>query len=254
MKLSEDDVRQMVRLLGETAALQGGHTEKKRYLMNGLCKLINVDAWIWSLGCQIKPGEPQVFVGFLHGGFTDERFSHFLSAVEHPDMARVASKFAEQLQDRKKLTTMRRHEIDPSQLAESSDAGLLWQKADIGSLMLSGFPLDETSISCVGLYRRLKDAPLDDRAKTIAHIILDEVPWLHLSGWPEDRGATVPQLYPRQRIVLNLLLDGLGRKQIADRMKITENTVSGYIKDIYRHFKVSSHVELMKKFLHAEVK
>ena len=42
--LSESDVRQMVRLLGETAALEGGHAEKKRYLMDGLCHIINVDS------------------------------------------------------------------------------------------------------------------------------------------------------------------------------------------------------------------
>ena len=84
------------------------------------------------------------------------------------------------------------------------------------------------------------------------HIVLSEVTWLHLSGWPEDYGADVPKLYPRQRVVLNLLLDGMGRKQIASQMGITENTVSGYAKDVYRHFGVNSHVDLMRKFLHSE--
>ena len=51
--------------------------------------------------------------------------------------------------------------------------------------------------------------------------------------------------------LLNLLLDGRDRKQIADQMGISENTVSGYAKDVYRHFDVNSHVELMRKFLHA---
>ena len=50
-------------------------------------------------------------------------------------------------------------------------------------------------------------------------------------------------------MVLNLLLDGLGRKKIAQHLEITENTVAGYVKDIYNHFGVRSQPELMQKFL-----
>ena len=252
MTLPETTVRKMVRLLGEAAALSGGINEKKRYLMNGVCSLIQADAWVWSLGCQIKPDEPQVFVGFLHGGFSEDRFTAFLKAVEHPDMAQISSRFAEAIRLDNSHTTMRREEIDTAGLAALSEAGPLWEQADIGSLMLSGYPLDAESLSTIGFYRALGVEPFSDLEKQIAHIILSEVPWLHQSGWPEDRGATVPQLYPRQRIVLNLLLDGLPRKQIASQMGISDNTVSGYAKDVYRHFGVNSHVELMRKFLHAE--
>ena len=163
MVISEKDVRAMVRLLGETAALGGGHAEKKRHLMGGLCELINADAWVWTLGCQIKPNEPQVFVGFLHGGFDDTRFSRYLEAVEHKDMGRIASRFAENLQLNKGITTMRRDEMDPDGEVYKSDAGLLWEKADIGSLMLTGYPLDEASISCAAFYRKFNDDLFGER-------------------------------------------------------------------------------------------
>lgn len=84
----------------------------------------------------------------------------------------------------------------------------------------------------------------------MVHIILSEVPWLHMNGWPEDMGVSIPNLSPRQRTVLNLLLDGLDRKQIASELGISENTVSGYTKDVYRHFSVNSHVGLMKKLIY----
>ena len=54
--ISEADSRSMIRLLGETAAIQGGHAEMKRFLMNGLCDLIGADAWVWTLSIIIVPG------------------------------------------------------------------------------------------------------------------------------------------------------------------------------------------------------
>lgn len=246
--ISEYDARAMVKLLGETAAVDGGHAEKKRFLMNGLCQLIGANAWVWALGCQIEPGSPQIYVNYLHGGFDEEKYANLLKALENPVMAKVVAPFFQELADTGKHLTMLRQEIDPEGLALRDGVREFWTAADIGPLILSNVPLDENSMSCIAIYRSLNAEPFTEREKKMAHIILDEVPWLHMSGWPEDRGVSVPKLYPRQRIVLNLLLDGLGRKQIAANMKITENTVSGYTKDIYKHFKVNSHVELMHKF------
>ena len=55
-------------------------------------------------------------------------------------------------------------------------------------------------------------------------------------------------LSPRLRTTLNFLLEGLGRKQIAAHLCISENTVSGYVKEVYRFYKVQSQPELMKFF------
>lgn len=247
--IEEADARAMVRLLGETAALEGGHTEKKRFLMDGLCGLVGADTWIWTLSCQLVPGGQQTYAGFIHGGFDEARFTQYLQAVEHPDMGKVAQHFFEELVKTRSAVTMQRGDIDPEGIAYDSVAGGLWAQADIGPLILSGHPLDANSASGIGIYRRLNDPPFTTREVQIVHIVLTEVPWLHLSGWPEDRGATVPSLYPKQRIVLNLLLDGMSRKQIAAHLNLSEHTVSGYAKDIYRHFGVHSHPELMKRFL-----
>ncbi len=102
--------------------------------------------------------------------------------------------------------------------------------------------------SGIGIYRRFGRPDFTDREIRITHIILKEVPWLHEQGWPEDRGATVHQLARRQRMALNLLIAGQGRKQIADHMKISVNTVHEYIKDIYDFFGVHSQAELMSRF------
>lgn len=248
--IEESDVRAMVRLLGEVAALAGGHNEKKRFLMEGLCELIRGDAWAWTLGTGMdKSDGKQIYCGVLHGGFDPDRFARLLEAIDHPDMPKATGAFWEEVFENGKHLTRPRHEIDRDGVASRGPARHAWDRADLGSLIISAMPIGDGCISGATIYRRVCDPDFTAREVKIAHIILQEVPWLHLSGWPEDRGATVPQLYPRQRMVLNLMLDGMGRKQIADSMGITVNTVGGYAKDVYRHFNVCSQAELMRKFL-----
>jgi DNA-binding CsgD family transcriptional regulator len=247
--INEDDARAMVRLLGETAACPGGHQDKKRFLMNGLSALVGADAWLWALTCRLTPGEPQIHVGYVRDGFEEEQFTKLLKIIEHPAIAEGSRLFFESVVDTMEHTTMTRLEMDPEQIVARSEVQQSWDEANLGDMILSGHPLDSNSLSGIGIYRRKNGGSFTDREKRIAHIVLSEVPWLHMADWPEDRGANVPKLYPRQRMVLNLLLDGLGRKQISHHLEITENTVAGYVKELYKHFGVQSQPELMRKFL-----
>ncbi len=56
-------------------------------------------------------------------------------------------------------------------------------------------------------------------------------------------------LSPRQRDVLDALLDGDSEKQIAARLKLSQPTVHEHVTAVYRHFEVSSRGELMSKFI-----
>lgn len=82
----------------------------------------------------------------------------------------------------------------------------------------------------------------------MAHILLSELPWLHDEGWPQDRGASIPRLSPRLRIVLNLLLDGRTRKEMASSLSLSEHTIAQYQKAIYSHFGVNSQTTLLRRF------
>ncbi len=248
MKLDEVDVRDMVRLVGEVAALSGSHAEKKRYLMEGLCKLVDADAWIWGLSCQREPEKPQVYVSMLRGGLTEEEFIRLLQAVEHPQMIEFASRFFIELKEGKSHLTRLRSQIADEARFEGSEAQAAWKKANLGPTILSLRPIDAQSSSAIALYRHFDRQHFTARESRMAHIILTEVPWLHEQGWPEDRGVSVPTLSKRQRLTLNLLILGQSHKQIADRMSISTNTLQGYVKDIYRHFGVNSQAELMNRF------
>lgn len=238
----------MVRLLGEVAALSGGLTDKKRYLIDGLCELIDVDCWLWTPIAPVKSGEPVVGAIALHSGFSESRFAAYLSATEHPDMARFNAIFIEEIQSRKAHTTRLRQQLDPEDDFVRSDVYPLWEAANIAPILLSCYPFVDGSFSLVALYRDKDKALFSKRDARIAHILLSEVPWLHAHALPLEKRFQELILAPRERTTLNLLMQGLGRQQIASHMGISENTLSGYIKRIYRLYNVQAHSELMHYF------
>jgi len=246
--LDEADVRAIVRLLGEVCALPGGHAEMKRHLMDGLAKLAGADAWVWCLVAEPRLSEPPVLVSYAQGGFTDERFAKFLAATEHPGSARNTATIIAAAREKRTQQTRLREQLIPTEEFLASSAYQAWCDADIAGVIVSLRQLDDVCQSAIGLYRGLDKPPFTLRESRIAHILISEVPWLHEFGWPEDRGATVPQLPPRQRQALNLLLQGNTRAQIAEHLAISPHTAAGYVKDIYRHFQVHSHAELITRF------
>jgi DNA-binding CsgD family transcriptional regulator len=246
--LADADVRAVVRLLGEALAMRSTASEVKHFLMDGLCELTGADRWVWGLCCQTAPGELPTFVSVNNGGFSGESFAHFMLAQEHPDMKWLNTPFMRDAKEGNGHITRTRQQIDPEFKFIESGAYPLWKKADVGPILLSMRTLDERSASMVALYRGFERNLFSPRESRIAHIVLSEIPWLHEQGWPEDRGVDVPRLTPRQRVTLNLLLEGQNRKSIAAHLNISLNTVQGYIRQIYTFFGVTSHFQLVRRF------
>ena len=252
LSLEENEIRAIVRLISRVVANPGNHAAKKRFLMDGLCDLIGANAWAWTLSCQRDPDKPQIYTSFLNGGFSEEGLVKVLQAIEHPDMVQIAAKFFSEIQKRQCHLTRLRYQITNKKRFESSGAHLAWKAANVGPTILSLRPLDGRSASVIGLYRHYNKEEFTAREARIAHVVVSEVPWLHEQGWPDDRGEKVPMLSKRQRLTLNLLIQGQSRKHIADNMNISVNTVQEYTKNIYRRFKVNSQAELMHRFLHGD--
>jgi DNA-binding CsgD family transcriptional regulator len=256
MILQEEDVRTIVRLVGEVCALPGDHAAKTSFLLKGLCEIIAADCWARVLISIPAPGQPYVHTGFSCGGFTEKEFAKYLEAVEHPASAQVASAMlmpAMQKNAGYHIT----HTIEQISLGayshfdeasfEEFEAAHLWKKAGIGTLLISCRQLDSTAGIAICLYRKAA-LPFTERENLIAHIVLSEVRWLHELGWPKDRGVSVPELSPRVRMVMHVLLQGGSRKAIADQLSLSLHTVNDYVKQIYQHFGVQSQSELMNRF------
>lgn len=253
--LTNDDVYRIVKILGDVAGMDAPLIEKKQHLLSEVSQLISADCWIWTLLAPTPPGQRPTVVGLIHGGFSEERLSAYFQALEHPDMGALNAPFLAQVYQTQSHTTRLRQQIDPENTFVTMPVYQLWQKADIAPLILSCHPFDDGSLSFIGLYRN-EQAPLfDEREARIAHVILSQVAWLHAESWPGTPKAgkyDFSNLSPRLRTVLNLLLEGMSRKQIASHLAITENTVSEYVKNIYRFFEVHSHAELMKHFRYGD--
>lgn len=245
--LSEEDVRDIVRLLGKVIVEPGGFTEKRRALMDGLCTLVNATSWAWCMA-EFDPDKPPSFIGFEHGGWDEKRFARYIEAMNHPDMEEVTRPSSIELKEKGRQLTRTLRQMDPPGRLESSDAGKLWKAADIGTLLISQRPMEGGGVSGVAVYRRYGEPHFDERESRIAHIVLSEVPWLHFQSFP-DRQETwsLERLYPRHRTVLNLLSEGWQRKQIADHLGLSVNTIHGYAKEVFRHFGVHSQSELIRR-------
>lgn len=242
----ESDIRAMVRLLGEVIAMRGDINDCRRRLMDGMCPLIGADSWLWCMA-EMEAGKPLSHSGILHGGFDDERFAWFLQAINHPSLAKANHIAAGFLAcEQRHLTLGRKRIEDPECPVLSGESGELWQKAGIGTLMLSLRPMETGGATGIGLYRQPGKPDFDKREIRIAHILLTEVSWLHYEAFPEKQSLS--RLSPRHRTVLNLLCEGWQRKKIAVHLKVTENTMNGYVKEIFRHFDVHSQSELVARF------
>jgi PAS domain S-box-containing protein len=64
-----------------------------------------------------------------------------------------------------------------------------------------------------------------------------------------DVNDTWPELTPRQREVLDLLMTGLGEKDVAEKLFLSRHTVHNHVKAIYRALGVSSRAELFARFI-----
>ncbi len=74
----------------------------------------------------------------------------------------------------------------------------------------------------------------------IAHVVLGRI------TAPDPEGSV---LSPRELEVLRLIADGLGNKQIADRLEISLSTVKTHIEDILARLKVSDRTQAAVKAL-----
>lgn len=210
MDVEEADLRVIVKLLGETAALPGGLMGKKLFVLDGLCDIAGSIEWVWALDS--TQGTTNSFS--LRRKIGDS-FHRQMEQAGDPSTATKEEPF---------------YELPPSHVICSTRT--------VNAMTQSKILL-------------LRDANLPAYSKrecNLALLVLNEIPWLHWQEW-KPLHPVRRNLSPRLRLTLDLLLVGLGRKEIADQIGISEGTVCGYIRKIYQKFGVNSQAELMRSRL-----
>ncbi len=247
-RLSSADARRIIGLVGEVAACGGELDAQKSFLMEGLCALIEADSWAWATTFRFEPKEVPLNPGFLCGGFSAAEFAKYQEALEHPDTAILNSGFTGEFQEKQTHLTRLRDQIDNTGYFLKSAVRPIWLAAGVEQVIQSVRPRKDGALSHLGFYRRPGRPAFSPRESRVVHIVLSEVPWLHEARMASDLGATVTHLTPRQRITLNLLLEGQPRPQIADHLGLSLDTVHGYVKGVFRQFGVHSQPALIARF------
>lgn len=252
--LTEEDTRELVGLVGETAMVPGNHVAKRKFLISGLAELVGADVWLSVISEWSLDDGPPFPLSLIHGGLSDNELAIVVEAnndAEHPPAENA--KWNEAVLNADTTITRMRRQLIPDDRAWYRNANTrLYREGFLDDFIFSAQPLPDCPVatfSGIGLHRRWGREPFTAREARMAHIVISEVQWLHqlsVDALPET--ASVSGLTPRMRSVLRYLLDGWTQKRIAVQVGLSPHTVNGYVKDLYRHFNVHSRNELFKRF------
>jgi FixJ family two-component response regulator len=87
------------------------------------------------------------------------------------------------------------------------------------------------------------------RDRSLPQILSSQGDWLSHYAANVPAKDQILKLSPRQREVLSFLLAGDALKEVAQKLQLSEHTVGDYVKQIYKHFSVSSRAELLALFI-----
>jgi DNA-binding CsgD family transcriptional regulator len=251
--LSEQDIRAIVRLLGEVAAIQTGPIDQKRYLLNGIMRMVGGDVWVWTQGFMGNADRPPAALQLLDEGWRDpEQRNWFYRSISdekhvHPGQVRFLAMLGERVRHLTMLTTdmTTREEFEAS-----ANYQLYYRHCGLFACVLSVYPFSSAGhYSGIGVHRVHGKPDFTERDRRILHLITSEIDWLHRAGVPESGAPSAVPLTQRQRQVLFFLLAGDSIKQVAAKLEISAHTVNDYVKLIHKHYNVSSRGELLSKFL-----
>jgi DNA-binding CsgD family transcriptional regulator len=247
--LTLTDVERIVRLVSEAGdpTVDVAVPERKRMLLEGLARLVEADIWCWSTAV-FNPDIPgdAASIKMVDGGWIDgQERGRFIRSLNDPDLRATQVSLLDVVRARH-LTVDRGHF---PQRVEQRSMDAAWRAAGIGQYLVSFYPLGDTANSVVGFYRRQETPLFTDRDRTIVHVVVSQVGWLHCHGLDVPAKVTVLQLSRREREVMSFLLIGDSQKQVARKLELSEHTVGDYVKQIYKHFEVNSRAELLAHFI-----
>jgi DNA-binding CsgD family transcriptional regulator len=100
------------------------------------------------------------------------------------------------------------------------------------------------------LFRPASSPPFDETDRTLMSLMLRAVaPLVDRDIFQDERALMDAALTPRQIDVLQRLLTGDSKKQIARQLTLSQHTVHAHIRQIYKTLDVASRGELMSRFV-----
>lgn len=247
--LPQEAVVGVVRLLGEIAGMECPVSERRRALMERMSELLEADGWLWT-STRVDQAERRPYsVGLIHGGLTDEQIIGISEASETAlQPPPEDGPLSVLVREGDHFTRTRQQVVSDEVWYSHPNTRQYRLNRGLDHFLYSIYPLSPEHCSAIGFFRRIGGEPFTDLQRRLCHIVFSNVRWLHEASFPEHEGRACATLTPRLRTVLVCLLDGRQKDEIARMLHISTNTVKTHIRSIYRHFGVSSQIELMHHF------
>ncbi len=235
-------------LLGRTALMDGSLRARRAYLTQELAALLDADGWMWAVSCYDETGAAPTVMESLHGGLSEEQLaSYFDAEAARQAPLPIDEPIRKRLARGRPITVTRQELVDDDTWFSHGTVKTYLLERGLGDVLFSLTPLEGGLCAGMAFFRftgrrsfglrernalRMAAAALPDSPPELAQPHKEQT--LHLSE--------------RKRLVLSLLLEGYGRQDIAGFLHLSELTVKDYIKAVYHHFDVSSHLELIRLF------
>ncbi|QDU27124.1 Bacterial regulatory protein, luxR family [Anatilimnocola aggregata] len=247
--LAFEDTERIFSVLGQVGdpTLPLNLVERKRKLLDDVRQLIDADVYIWSAAIP-DPQQPDVMTTqLLDGGWTSEgQRVQAYKALSSPLVNQTLAPFSIEAAQQMRHVTRLRSEILTDEWMQQH--GQVWHLSGLDYSLFTIYPLSPTSYSGTGFHRLLGKPDFNKREQSIVHFTFKHVEWFHRRN-VDPSHIKVLLLSPRERQTLILLLGGDTKREIAEKLGISEHTVGDYTKNIYKHFGVNSRGALQAFFM-----
>ncbi len=232
------DPNRLIQLLSSIAVMPGGLESKRFRVASELCLDLKANVLISQSLNLAHPGDEPPTCPAIHMHSREKGWQQLpqsLLATEFSDLSKILQDLTNSL-------------LSPNSKAASGPEGVKLFSPVPGLLFLADLTGNRLKYYAIA---RLNDRRVFSSAEMqFAHDFASMVPWLFRAPAHTFVDTEVEQLSPRLKSILILMLEGEDRQHIADDLGLSVHTVNSYFKDLFRHFKVNSHLQLIQKLHH----
>jgi DNA-binding CsgD family transcriptional regulator len=241
----------VLHLMADVAALKGDPPAQRQALIDGLGNLVGIRQGVLVVGDHWRPGGAARYSHMTAGGESDPVYSRYIA-----DVMGLLPPGADAFADRSIHDGSPMLEQSMGQVLMDRDAERRYpESADCRSAgrlsesIAHWVRLDGDRVLGLGLHAFSGERAPTGRDRAMIRFAAGEIQWLVRRGHLVLPPAAPPELPPRLRQVLDLLLPGRNPKGIASDLGLSVWTVRDHIKRVYRHFGVSGRDELSARFV-----
>lgn len=244
-------LRSAYRIVSDVLSIGPDSTNAKRALLDALVSRMECLHGFCASYSDFNDDGPVRFVDGVHVGSVSPAAYDawragpvYSNPRSHPLTARIAAHEA-------RLAVLHRRTLISDIDWEQFGLAEPLRRLGLGEMMCAWYRVDTGRAFVLELFRPLAAAPFTLDHFRLVRLVLKELRrhsvagrFLHAPVEMVPAGLTL-----REQQVLDLLLKGFSAKEVGSRLGISSMTVSGYIKDLYRHFAVHSRSELLSQFI-----